>query len=304
MTVTSRAATVDVRATPDWIELLAGQARAVFDTHEGALTVFEAGSGNVLRRGPRLNVWRAAIDNDGFKLWDEAGTRLAQWMDLGLPGLTHQLRRIGVVARSAKAATVEIVHAASGRGRWDDFAHVQRYTLSDAGELVVENNVQLGNGITDIPRVGVSLVLDSRFEELTWFGRGPWENYSDRKAGALVAVWSGRVADQYVPYIMPQENGHRCDVRRLAFSDDLGRRLHIQGHPTFEFSALHLSDDDLYRAHHAADLLPRDEIYLNIDGKHRGLGTGQCGPDTPAPCRLLEPAYSFTYTLRLEGPAK
>lgn len=295
------AAPVDVRVTSDRIELQAGPVRAVFDVHAGMLTDFEAGFGNVLRRGPLLNVWRAPIDNDGFKLWDEPDTRLARWTELGLPHLSCQLLRIRLVSRCDQAATVEIVHAASGRGRWDDFRHEQRYTLSGTGELLVENTVRLGNGIADIPRTGVSLVLEPAFEQLTWFGRGPWENYSDRKAGAVLSLWTSSVADQYVPYIMPQENGHKCDVRWLTLGDDRGSRLRILGHQSVEFSALHLSDDDLFRACHTADLIPREEIYLNIDGKHRGLGTDQCGPDTPKTCRLLERDYRFTYSLRLEN---
>jgi len=209
-----------------------------------------------------------------------------------------ELRRIQVTAQSAEAVTVEIVHAASGRGQWDDFTHIHRYTMRASGELRVDNVVRLGEGITDIPRVGVGLVLDARLEQLAWFGRGPWDNYSDRKASATVGRWRSTVSAQYVPYIMPQEHGHKCDVRRLTLSDAQGRGLEVAGHPTVEFSALHLSDDDLFQATHTIDLTPRPEIFLNIDGAHRGLGTLSCGPDTLDRYRLRERAYRFAFSLR------
>jgi beta-galactosidase len=283
--------------------LRAGEVRAEFDRRTGVLVSFGAGGDNVLRRGPLLNVWRAAIDNDGLKLRDEPWKPLGRWRALGLPDLAHELRRIEIAARGAEAVAVEIVHAASGRGNWDDFTHVHRYTLLPSGELVVDNVLRLGTGIRDIPRVGVSLVVDPRLEQLAWFGRGPWDNYADRKASAVVAQWRSTVAEQYVPYIMPQEHGHRCDVRRLSLSDGLrpsgAGGLVVAGRPAFEFSALHLSDGDLYRATHTTDLTPHAEIYLNIDAAQRGLGTLSCGPDTLERYRLLEREYRFAFGLRV-----
>jgi len=289
---------VEVEERPGRIVLRAGILRAEFDRDAGMLMAFGAGVENVLRRGPLLNVWRAAIDNDGLKLRDDAWRTLASWRALGLDGVTRELRGIRITAQSVEAVTVEIVHAASGRAKWEDLTYIHRYTLSATGDLMVDNVVRLGEGITDIPRVGVSLVLDPGLEHMVWFGRGPWDNYSDRKASATVGQWRSTVSAQYVPYIMPQEHGHKCDVRRLLLGDAQGGGLEVVGHPTFEFSALHLSDDDLFRATHTTDLRPRREIFLNIDGAHRGLGTLSCGPDTLDRYRLLEREYRFAFSLR------
>jgi beta-galactosidase len=291
-------AAVAVEERQGGIVLHADMFRAEFDGETGMLVRFGAGTGNVLRRGPLLNVWRAAIDNDGLKLRSDPRKPLARWQTLGLPHLSHDLRGIRVVERSAEAATIEIVHAASGRARWEDFTHMHRYTMLASGELLVEHVVRLGEGITDIPRVGVGLILEPGLERLAWYGRGPWDNYSDRKASAMVGLWHSTVSEQYVPYIMPQEHGHKCDVRRLMLSGDDGRELEVMGHPTFEFSALHLSDDDLFRATHTTDLYPRSDIFLNIDAAQRGLGTLSCGPDTLERYLLLEDEYRFAFTLR------
>ncbi len=283
------------------IVLQAGTIRAEFDQTTGLLTAFGKDTANLIRRGPLLNVWRAAIDNDGLKLEADPRKPLARWLALGLDQVTHESRSMRIAERSNEAVTVEVAHALSGRGQWDDFTHTIRYTLSVTGALLVENVVELGEGITDLPRVGVSLILDPALEHLAWFGRGPWDNYSDRKASAMVGPWRSTVSEQYVPYIMPQEHGHKCDVRRLTLHDPQGSGLEVGGRPTFEFSALPLSDNDLFRATHTIDLSPREEVFLNIDAAQRGLGTLSCGPDTLERYRLLERRYEFAFVLQVRS---
>lgn len=282
------------------IRLRAGEVIAVFDKVAGLLMAFGARD-NLIVHGPRLNVWRAATDNDGIKLmlarvdW-QARPPLVRWLALGLDRLTHTLGGIRLDTSGALPA-VEIVHQASGRGRPEDFRHVHRYTLLPEGELAVENIVQLGECITDLPRVGVSLALAPGLEALEWYGRGPWENYADRKAAAMIGHHRSIVTDQYVPYIMPQEHGHKTDVRWLTLRDVRGQGLRVAGAPTLEFSASHFTDDDLFRARHTCDLKPRPEVFLNLDAAHRGLGTGSCGPDTLPQYCLLASEYRFAYRL-------
>ena len=180
--------------------------------------------------------------------------------------------------------------------------HTQRYVLQPSGELVVENHVRLADDITDPPRIGVDLVLRPALEQLAWYGRGPWENYSDRKAGTQVGIYESSVTQEYVPYIMPQEHGHKTDVRWLRLTDDQGRGLQVNGEPTLDFSASHYTDEALYAARHTVDLQPQAEVILHLDAAQRGLGTASCGPDTLERYRLLEHEYRFTYRLSaIEG---
>jgi beta-galactosidase len=158
--------------------------------------------------------------------------------------------------------------------------------------------VLLGPELRDLPRVGVVLILQPGLEQLEWFGRGPWENYADRLASAVVGRFRSTVADQYVPYILPQEHGHRSGTRRLSLTDDSGFGLEVEGRPTLGFSASHFTASDLYAARHTSDLEPRPEVVLSLDHAQRGLGTASCGPDTRPPYRLTASAYRFTYVLR------
>src|SRR5262249_20708747 len=142
------------------------------------------------------------------------------------------------------------------------------------------------------------LVLRPGLERLAWDGRGPWENYPDRKASAVVGAYRSTVAEQYVPYILPQEHGHRSDVTRLALTDARGRGRAVEGGPPPGFAASHFPADDLFRARHTCDLEPRPEVILSLDHAQRGLGTASCGPDTAPRYRLVAPGYRFEYVLR------
>ncbi|NLF40669.1 DUF4981 domain-containing protein, partial [bacterium] len=292
------AGAISVDEDADTIVLRAGAVRAVFSRKTGTLVSFGADDANRIVAGPLLNVWRAATDNDGIKLkGGQEWKPLRRWEKLALDRVAHQLSGMRVVCAKHKAPCVEITHSASGRNEWSDFTHVHRYTLLPNGELRVENDVRLGRDITDLPRVGVTMALVPTLERLEWYGRGPWENYCDRKTSTIVGRFSGTVSDQYVPYIMPQEHGHKTDVRWAMLRDEAGSGVRVIGAPLFEFSAGHFTADDLFKAKHTFELEPRAEVILNIDHAHRGLGTASCGPDTLDKYKLLKRRYAFTYTL-------
>lgn len=143
--------------------------------------------------------------------------------------------------------------------------------------------------------------LPAGFEQLRYFGLGPWENYADRKRSALVGVHENTVSGEYVPYIMPQENGHHTETRWLELRHADGHCLRLTGFPHFEFNASHYSAEDLFEARHTTDLQPREETLLYIDCSHRGLGSASCGPDTRKPYRLLRKTWSWKYAMDLSS---
>jgi beta-galactosidase len=264
--------------------------RAVVD---GGLASLTLDGVELLASGPRLQLWRAPTDNDGIRLLAARNYRsgpLDGWLELGLDRLEHRVETVRV-----KGDAVEVVSSASGRGRFADARHVQRFRLSADGALRIENEVRLAADLRDLPRVGVVLELVEGLDELEWFGPGPWETYSDRRASALVARHRSSVDDELVPYILPQEHGHHPDARWLRLA---GRAaLEVRGLPTIGFSASRFTADDLYAARHTVDLKPRRTTVLSLDAAQRGLGTASCGPDTAVRHRLLEPMYQFGYLL-------
>ena len=145
--------------------------------------------------------------------------------------------------------------------------------------------------MTDLPRVGLIFPLAPGFERLRWVGLGPWENYPDRQRAAWLGAHESTVTAQYVPYIMPQEHGLKCDTRSLQLSAARGLVLKVSATEPFAFSASHFHPDDLTAAKHTIDLKPRAETLLCLDAAHRGIGTASCGPDTLPKYQILGRRY-------------
>lgn len=286
---------VSVHETPTTVSLVAEGTgvRAVFARDTGRLIEY-GGSKNLIVSGPALNVWRAGTDNDGIKLQLSPHSNLKRWLNQKLDRVAQRLASLQLLPGATPI--IEAVYQASGREQWDDFTHTMCYTLSSAGELSIDNHVVIGNDLDDIPRVGLSMALDQSLEGMEWYGRGPWENYADRKASAMIGRFGSTVTEQHVPYIMPQENGHKTDVRWLQLGADRAG-LRIAAAAPFEFNVSHFTDHDLFASTHTYELEPRSEVILNLDAAHRGVGSASVGQDTLEKYQLLDSEYRFVFRL-------
>jgi beta-galactosidase len=162
--------------------------------------------------------------------------------------------------------------------RTDGFACEYLYTIYGSGDVLVDIHVLPSRNLPPLPRVGVRMTLPGGYESFTWYGRGPHETYADRKTGAPVGVYSGTVDDQCVPYITPQENGNKTDVRWVSLTNESGIGLLAVGHttdgnsPLLEVSAHHFTAGDLVAARHTYELNRCEGIALNLDYRQSGLG--------------------------------
>jgi beta-galactosidase len=222
------------------------------------------------------------------------------WRSVGLTQLQYRVTAVQPIVTASGEHCIEVRTCASGRERWDDIQTTHIYTLTDTGSLRISTHVVLAPDLVDLPRIGITLQLDPAFESISWYGRGPHENYSDRNASSMVGTYHSTVSDQYTPYIMPQENGHKGDVRWLSLTDNTGQTLTIRGDALFGFNALHYRDTDLEAAKFTPDLHARPEIILNLNHGMRGLGTGLM-VDTLPHYQLHEHEYHFTFELRWEA---
>jgi beta-galactosidase len=155
--------------------------------------------------------------------------------------------------------------------------------------------------LPEMPRFGMRMELPGEYADVTWFGRGPHENYCDRNTSSFVGFYENKVKDMYFPYIRPQENGYRTDTRWLALKNGSGSGLLIMGDPLFSFSALEYSQEELdqgtrenYR--HTNDLQPEDYVSLCIDYKQMGVGGDDswgARPHEPYLLHLKKLSYSF-----------
>lgn len=284
-----------------------------FDLELGALVSLVSGGKEYILSGLVPDFWRAPTDNDygnnmhrRQRVWREAGERVqVRNIRIGHPGLG--MVRIIVDfdipgLEDEKIAGLNVV-----------------YTIYSTGDIVVSNSFnKVSARIPEIPRMGMQMQLPADFRNLKWFGRGPHENYNDRRTSADVGLYVSSVADQYVRYIRPQENGYKTDTRWLLLSDDEGFGLLVAGRPLVSFAALHHLHEDFespagrlsgFRPdaksvnRHTKDVIPRDLVKLNIDLDQMGVGgDNSWGAMTHPQYRLTEQRYSYSFRIRPVKP--
>lgn len=133
--------------------------------------------------------------------------------------------------------------------------------------------------LPELPRLGSAFVFDKAYENLSWYGRGPGENYPDRKTSCGIGRWNSTVTEQYTHYPRPQDSGNHEEVVEVVLTDKQGKGIRVTAlDKPFSFSALHYTVNDIYQATHDCDLKPREEVVLSIDTAVLGLGNSSCGP--------------------------
>ena len=260
--------------------------RADFDPRTGRL--LRLGGRALL--GPRLDVWRAPTDNDRGEI---GGALDGPWRALGLDRMRHRTIDVGYEA-DALVVRTRVAPAATDLGLLTTY----RWTALANGALRLDLDVEPDGGwLLPLPRLGLLLELPADIAEVEWFGGGPGEAYADSRQAACVGRYSASVDDLQTPYVYPQENGNRLDVRwaRLTAADGSG--LEVRGDPTFAFSARRWTSADLDAARHTTDLVARDAVYLNVDVAQNGLGTASCGPGVLPQYDLLARPVSFACVL-------
>lgn len=174
------------------------------------------------------------------------------------------------------------------------------YTLWGDGLIRVDAQVEIDRGFVHVPRVGIALVLPAGFEALEWFGRGPGENYRDRKEHTLMGQYQSTVSDQHFPFIPPSECGGHEDVRWVKLSDSKGHSILIQSPSAFHFDARHSSVADYCAAKHDHELVRRGETFLNLDCRHGGIGSNMGWSTHQDPKDLVAAdGYRFRFDIRL-----
>ncbi len=217
---------------------------------------------------PRLDLWRAPTDNDEAEFG-------AIWRAHGLDRLQH--RTLSVKTEGA-ALVVRTRVAAAGT----DEAVLATYTwtAADGGLALALDVVPDRRWDFPLPRLGVRLGVPV-VDRVAWFGRGPGEAYPDSRLAARVGRFDLTVAELQTPYVRPQENGNRTEVRWAEIGD-----LRLEGRPHFELTVRPWTSEALDAARHQSDLVPEDRLWINADLAHNGLGSASCGPGVLPQYRL------------------
>ncbi len=245
------------RREPSGIRLGPG----TFDAATGVLSRL----GDLALTGPRLDVWRAPTDND---VAVHGPSVAAGWRRAGLDRMTH--RTVGITLDDALVVRTRVAPATT------DIALLATYRWTgDDAALRLEVTVEPERDWSDLtlPRLGLRLALPAATGGVTWFGHGPGEAYRDSRRAARIGRFTSTVDALQTPYVVPQENGNRIDVRWAEIGG-----LRLDGDPRFDFTARRWTPEQLDAARHHEDLVAGDRVIVTVDHAHQGLGTGSCGP--------------------------
>ncbi len=275
-----------------------GKVSGKIDLKKGLLYDYEIDGKQPINKWqyPEPAFWRAPNDND-------FGNKMP--LNMGVWRTAHYnktIKNISVGEKMEKGLPVKIEYILN------DIQvpyTIQYLILNDASIQVTASIDMEGKSLPELPRFGMRMEVNRNYDNLTYYGRGPEENYIDRWTNTFVGKYESKVADQFYWYSRPQETGNKTDVRWLTLTDKNGVGLEVTGVQPIAFSALHSAPEDLdpgltRKLQHSIDILPRKDIILHVDLKQRGVGGDNSWGELPhREYRMLDKKYTYSYTLKL-----
>jgi beta-galactosidase len=241
--------------------------------------------------------WRAPTDNDFGNIMPKI---LSFWRKAHLNPV---VKSVSVGEKSPAGLSVNVQYQLGDV----QVPYNVSYLVQNDGTIKITASIdKKGKNLPEMPRFGMRLELPMVYEKLSYYGRGPSENYSDRNTASLLGVYNSTVAEQFTwEYIRPQECGYKTDARWIKLQDKNGSGLLITGDQPLGFSALNVSTEDIdpgtkIAQRHINDVHPSDTVYLHIDYGQRGVGgDNSWGAKPHNPYLLLQEQYTYSYTLKL-----
>jgi beta-galactosidase len=220
-----------------------------------------------------------------------------EWYSAGLDKMQFNMTDFNVKQIDDQNVTINIGYVMVLGNMRGAFLNHYKYLINSSGKMTIEHSI-IPNGDTPswLPRAGVEWILDKSLDHIQWYGRGPEENYPDRKSGYRIDIYSSTVKNMYEPYLIPQDYGLRTDNRWVRFWDENGIGLEFKGDQLFNFNAYPYSTDNLTKALYTYQLQPFDGITFNLDYATSGVG---CTALSVFPeYQVMPKRYDFTITVR------
>jgi beta-galactosidase len=279
-----------------------------FNRNSGLLESMKYRGVEMIKTGPVFNVWRPPLANE-LDAWGAGrsdmghmkpgmGRNLSNgWRSIGLDKLAHNLEHFKVVQVNETLVELQASYSVSSVKYTTGFDVSYTYVILGDGEVNMKVKTSPHGNMTHwLPKVGLQMQLPDAFQEMKWFGRGPFETYPDRKTGARTGIYESTVEKAYVPYIIPQDHGNRTDVHWVSMTNADGIGLFVTGDKLFNFSAQKYDTDNLSRAYYAFQLKDSDGVTLNLD--HKTSGVGGTAISVLNKYRVLPKTYKFSFSIK------
>lgn len=247
----------------------------------------------LIEKGPKLNFWRAPIDNDMYVVEDYKKVYFMHLQHEVVENIEYKLEN------NILHFDVYTINSTTNSA-WH-YKSKYEYRVYGTGDIFLKiKGVPSGRkelAPKMLPRIGVNMKVRKDMEIVRYFGRGPLENYPDSKEAGLFGLYESNIDGLFTNYVTPQENGNRMDCDWVSLVDDRGIGILVVGEDTINFSASYYEDNDLESAKHTVDLKKRDYIILNIDYKQNALGSNSCGQSQLNKYRCKFEEFEFEFRL-------
>ena len=282
-------------STTEGIAINGADFRVAFSNSTGEITELSYNNKNMIQEGLQPNFWRPLTDND---VANGHLSRCATWRNAGA---NMQLENISSdISSDNQLATVTVDYKMA-----EQASTLQTiYQIRPNGAVKVSMHFTPGDkALPEMPRLGMRMILNSEYDVMTWLGRGPHENYADRKTSALMGQYTATVWDQFHPYVRAQETANKTDVRWVALRNQNGQGLLITGGEPLNVSAWNFPQEDIgyvpfnIERRHGGSIMKKDMVWLNIDHRLMGVGGDTTWGAQVHPQYTITPQeweYSFT----------
>ncbi|MFH1196616.1 MAG: glycoside hydrolase family 2 TIM barrel-domain containing protein [bacterium] len=282
---------ITVTELTDSVVVTNSNLRLVLNKKSGSITTYEYEGLKLLESGPVPNFWRAPNSNDrGNGMPNRCNT----WRDA-----SRSRTVTGVTLNQTSTRQVQIVVSFSFPTSTKSFGS-EVYDIYGDGNIVITSTlVPGGSQLPEIPEIGMLCQVPSQFSNVTWYGRGPVENYWDKKTGSNIGVYNTKVDSMFVSYIRPQEAGNRTDVRWMTLTDNSGKGLMAVGMQEIEFNALQYTPWELESKTHPYQLVKNNSTVLRLNYHQMGVGGDDSWGARPHPEFTMYSDKAYTYRYRL-----
>ncbi len=261
-----------------------------FNKNSGALQTMMCQGHNLLQDGLYPDFWRVPTSNDNGS---KVPVRLAIWRDV------QSERAVTLFdVKQLNAGEIQLTINSTLKSGSSVFGTI--YNITADGRIHVGVSFRKGDKrAPELIRFGMRVTMPGEYENMSWYGRGPFESYWDRKTAAFVDIYRGKVSDQYTPYISPQENGNKTDVRWSSWLNNSGSGLMIKADSLVNISAHNYQQSDLEKATHTNEVPVKDIVEIHVDLQQMGVGGDTSwGAYTHDQYRLLADEYTYGFTLQ------
>lgn len=275
------------------IEISGEDFRVIFDKSAGVMKTLTYDNKNVLHSAPKMNFWRPPTDND---IRDPMGQQ--KWEKFGLDSTHYEIIDFSSEKISDNVINLNFVIEIKNKDDKKLFEMFQTYSIYSSGDILINHDLMAIEELESMAKIGLQLELPNEFDNVQWFGKGPFANYPDRQSAAMVDLYNMKVDNMWQEYSKPQENSNRGEVRWCTLANDEGYGLFVQSPSLFNISAYRYDDENIAKAQHEYELNKKNYITVNLDYKQVGVGTATCGPGILDQYLIKEKIFNFQFRIK------